>query len=125
MKKLMTTAAVLVALVAPANARSSADWRPGDAGFFCSVNDPTGTPLNVRAQPNGEIIGTIPNGEEFVELLYEPVSNEVEIKSKSIVERGDKNIKRILSQKWVYIISPRRGWVIRQYLENCNYEIKA
>ena len=72
MKKLMTTAAVLVALVAPANARSSADWRPGDAGFFCSVNDPTGTPLNVRAQPNGEIIGTIPNGEEFVNSFMNP-----------------------------------------------------
>ena len=29
----------------------------------CRVTDPTGTPLNVRAAPNGEIDGTIRNGE--------------------------------------------------------------
>jgi hypothetical protein len=28
----------------------------------CRVTDPTGTPLNIRATPNGRIIGTAPNG---------------------------------------------------------------
>jgi hypothetical protein len=28
----------------------------------CRVTDPTGTPLNIRAIPNGAIIGTMPNG---------------------------------------------------------------
>lgn len=35
----------------------------------CTVVDPTGTPLNVRASPDGKIIGTLKNGDlvEFVE----------------------------------------------------------
>ena len=28
----------------------------------CIVNDPTGTPLNVRARPNGAILGALHNG---------------------------------------------------------------
>ncbi|MGO9173192.1 MAG: SH3 domain-containing protein [Rhodomicrobium sp.] len=28
----------------------------------CVVTDPTGTPLNIRTAPNGEIIGTLRNG---------------------------------------------------------------
>ncbi|MFB2552656.1 SH3 domain-containing protein [Ensifer soli] len=32
------------------------------AGPLCTVADPTGTPLNLRAAPNGAIIGTIGNG---------------------------------------------------------------
>ena len=28
----------------------------------CRVMDPTGTPLNIRAEPNGAIIGNLPNG---------------------------------------------------------------
>lgn len=28
----------------------------------CLVDDPTGTPLNVRTAPNGAIAGTLPNG---------------------------------------------------------------
>jgi uncharacterized protein YraI len=34
----------------------------GAAGDRCKVTDPTGTPLNVRASPNGKIIGTLANG---------------------------------------------------------------
>ena len=30
----------------------------------CKVTDPTGTPLNVRAMPNGRIVGTLRNGVE-------------------------------------------------------------
>jgi hypothetical protein len=28
----------------------------------CTVADPTGTPLNLRSEPGGEVIGTLPNG---------------------------------------------------------------
>jgi hypothetical protein len=28
----------------------------------CRVMDPTGTPLNVRVAPNGQIVGALPNG---------------------------------------------------------------
>lgn len=28
----------------------------------CMVSDPTGTPLNFRSAPNGEVLGTLPNG---------------------------------------------------------------
>lgn len=31
-------------------------------GTECVVADPTGTPLNVRAQPNGQILSTLDNG---------------------------------------------------------------
>jgi len=31
-------------------------------GAECVVADPTGTPLNVRAQPNGHILSTLDNG---------------------------------------------------------------
>ena len=30
--------------------------------IVCIVSDPTGTPLNVRATPNGRIIGSLSNG---------------------------------------------------------------
>jgi hypothetical protein len=34
----------------------------GDSSVFCEVSDPTGTPLNVRAEPNGEIYASLRNG---------------------------------------------------------------
>ena len=46
-------AAILVA--APVDATRAEELR-------CVVADPTGTPLNVRATPNGDKVGTLPNG---------------------------------------------------------------
>ncbi len=37
-------------------------------GERCKVTDPTGTPLNVRASPNGKITGTLANG-TFVAIV--------------------------------------------------------
>lgn len=34
----------------------------GAAQAECAVTDPTGTPLNIRATPNGRIVGTLRNG---------------------------------------------------------------
>jgi hypothetical protein len=35
---------------------------PAHAQSRCRVTDPTGTPLNIRATPNGQIIGRAANG---------------------------------------------------------------
>lgn len=35
---------------------------PASAQSRCRISDPTGTPLNVRAWPNGEVKGQIRNG---------------------------------------------------------------
>lgn len=35
---------------------------PAEAQSRCRVTDPTGTPLNIRATPNGAIIGRAANG---------------------------------------------------------------
>ncbi|OIP73481.1 MAG: peptide-binding protein [Oscillatoriales cyanobacterium CG2_30_44_21] len=38
--------------------------QPVKAERVCQVTDPTGTPLNVRDSPNGEIINALRNGRE-------------------------------------------------------------
>ena len=38
--------------------------QPARAERVCQVTDPTGTPLNFRDQPNGEVIGALRNGRE-------------------------------------------------------------
>jgi hypothetical protein len=52
--------AVSVSLVAAA--------APARAAEVCKVTDPTGSPLNVRDRPNGEIVNALRNGRE-VEIL--------------------------------------------------------
>jgi hypothetical protein len=37
---------------------------PAKAENICKVTDPTGTPLNVRDEPNGRVINTLKNGRE-------------------------------------------------------------
>lgn len=37
---------------------------PAKAESVCKIADPTGTPLNVRDQPNGRVINTLRNGRE-------------------------------------------------------------
>ena len=49
--KSLLLAVVLVSTAVPAAAQSR-----------CRVLDPTGTPLNIRTSPNGNIIGTLRNG---------------------------------------------------------------
>ncbi len=37
---------------------------PAKAERVCKVTDPTGTPLNVRNQPNGQVVNALRNGRE-------------------------------------------------------------
>jgi hypothetical protein len=45
----------------------------GAVAQTCVVNDPTGTPLNVRAQPNGAILGALHNGAsvQVLQVVYD------------------------------------------------------
>lgn len=65
----------------------------------CYVNDPTGTPLNVRTSPNGHMVGTLSNGTS-VSLLD---------------QTSDRD-----GRSWVYVGSPDLkpiGWVYREFLD--------
>lgn len=46
---------------------------PVKAEKVCQVTDPTGTPLNVRDSPNGNIINSLRNGREvyILEIAYD------------------------------------------------------
>jgi hypothetical protein len=66
----------------------------------CVVNDPTGTPLNVRSRPNGPILGALYNGAA------------VQVLDSTFDSSG---------RRWAYIApleAGKRGWVFRAYL-NC------
>jgi hypothetical protein len=65
----------------------------------CTVADPTGTPLNVREQPNGRIAGALYNGAA------------VYVKDLTVDRDG---------RRWAYIIplkAGKSGWVFREYLD--------
>jgi hypothetical protein len=62
-KKLLATTALACALTAPAHASLAS----------CVVDDPTGTPLNVRTSPNGPIVGALHNGAS-VGVVYSRMS---------------------------------------------------
>jgi hypothetical protein len=46
---------------------------PVNAEEVCQVTDPTGTPLNVRTEPNGKVINALKNGREvyILEIAYD------------------------------------------------------
>ena len=75
---------------------ASAFSAPAFAGI-CIVADPSGTPLNVRAQPYGPILGALHNGTPVF-----PVA--------STIARGE---------EWTRIVpaNGKTGWVFRSYLE--------
>jgi hypothetical protein len=58
-----------IALLVSASLASATD------GERCKVTDPTGTPLNVRASPNGKIIGTLANGAFVAIVESKPAAN--------------------------------------------------
>lgn len=72
---------------------------PALAQARCKVMDPTGTPLNIRAAPNGEIIGQATNG-AMVSIIGNARDN-----------RG---------RPWVYVAHRASGeplgWVFREFI---------
>lgn len=87
---------VLVATVATALALAAASTARADR--ICVVADPSGTPLNVRSQPDGVILGALHNG-AAVRLI-------------DVTSDG-------AGRPWAFI-QPRRGkagWVYRRYLD--------
>ena len=62
------------------------------AGATCIVTDPTGTPLNIRSSPNGNIVGTLRNGTAVV------------IQDTAYDRQG---------RAWAYI---GVGWVFREFI---------
>ncbi len=69
---------------------------PALAAGECLVDDPTGTPLNVRSAPNGPILTTLPNGAR-VEVLEE-------------TKHGGK--------RWLFVslAGERLGWIFGAYV---------
>ncbi len=82
-----------MALLVSVSLASAAD------GERCKVTDPTGTPLNVRASPNGRIIGTLANGTSVAILAYENAAN-----GKSWVKVETYDTKKPI------------GWVFREFV---------
>jgi hypothetical protein len=41
----------------------------------CKVTDPTGTPLNIRKSPNGQIVGTLANGSLVAIVEHKDAAN--------------------------------------------------
>jgi hypothetical protein len=63
----------------------------------CVVNDPTGTPLNVRSRPNGPILGAL--------------SNQTEVFISDMAEVGGRRWAKV-----VPVSEGKSGWVFRDYL---------
>lgn len=78
-------AAILAAAVTPAFAAGE-----------CVVDDPTGTPLNVRSAPNGPIVTTLRNGTRL-EVIEET---------------------RIGAKRWLFVSlgGERLGWIFGAYV---------
>jgi hypothetical protein len=60
-RTITTTAAAVIALAAAAPAIAD--------NAVCTVADPTGTPLNIRLEPNGQTVARVRNGEKLLVFL--------------------------------------------------------
>ncbi len=67
----------------------------------CKVTDPTGTPLNLRALPNGRIIGKVGNGT----IVF--------IEKDATDDNGKSWVKIGTYRKSKYVIL---GWVYREFI---------
>ncbi|MCU0567946.1 MAG: SH3 domain-containing protein [Oculatellaceae cyanobacterium Prado106] len=78
---------------------------PAKAEQVCQVTDPTGTPLNVRNYPNGEIVNALRNGRE-VEILE--IANDEQGRAWARIAGYYEGEYRV----W--------GWVIREFISCYN-----
>jgi uncharacterized protein YraI len=78
---------------------------PAFAAGECLVDDPTGTPLNVRAEPNGPILTTLPNGTSIA------VAEERKLGTKRwlLVSRQGERLGWIFA---AYVVCPKAGGVV-------------
>lgn len=74
---------------------------PVQAADVCKVTDPTGTPLNVRATPNGRIVGIVRNE---AEVYIEEIANDDKGRPWAQISTKSNGKKRVL------------GWVIREFI---------
>lgn len=74
---------------------------PVQAAKVCKITDPTGTPLNVRDQPNGRVINAVKNGRE---VNIEAITNDSKGRPWAKVGGYYKGEYRI----W--------GWVLREFI---------
>jgi hypothetical protein len=79
MKTILSACTIVLITSIPATAR-------------CVVTDPTSTPLNIRASPNGQIVGNLRNGDTVV--------------IQAVVFRGQ-------GRPWANIGG---GWVFREFI---------
>jgi len=103
MRKLLIATVALAAMTNAVNAGST------EGRWTCVVADPTGTPLNVRIEPNSKskIIGTLKNGTK----VYPADIGSIDL--------GDKDNRWILLYKQTLIPgeNPEVGWVFVKYLK--------
>lgn len=71
------------------------------AADVCKVTDPTGTPLNVRATPNGRVVGIVRNE---AEVYIEEIANDDKGRPWARISTKSNSKKRVL------------GWVIREFI---------
>ena len=67
----------------------------------CKITDPTGTPLNVRASPNGKILRKIANG---TIVFIEQTTSDSKNRPWAQISINVKNGRRVL------------GWVFREFI---------
>lgn len=74
---------------------------PAQAERICKVTDPTGTPLNIRDQPNGRVVNSLKNGRE---VYIQEIVHDTQGRAWARVSGYYKGRHR----KW--------GWVIREFI---------
>jgi hypothetical protein len=73
MCRFMKNTSLVIATIALCISAVGLPTLPAKAENVCQVTDPTGTPLNVRDQPNGKVINTLKNGRDVYieEISYD------------------------------------------------------
>ena len=89
----------VLSIAAVCSAAFLAGLQPAAAQDRCTVTDPTGTPLNIRAAPNGRKLGTLPNGLNV-----------------SIVRTGPDNKGRPWALIRPWDSGRVEGWVFREFI---------